>query len=437
MQIIIQAYDWEKWNMIIKNGRVIDTKTGKVKVMDIRVEGSHIAAMGSLTNQEEEDVIEAEGLVVAPGLIDVHVHFRDPGFTYKEDILTGAKAAAKGGYTTVVCMANTRPAVDNEETLRYVIGEGKKTKIHVLSTVCVTEGLQGKKLTDIEYLTKCGAAGITDDGTPIIDEKLLRQAMLIAKEMNIPISLHEEDPRLITDNGINAGSVANYFGMTGSPAEAESLLVKRDLMIAEETGARLNIQHISAGQTVEYIRQAKKRQFGKEASIYAEVTPHHFSLTEEDVRKYGTLAKMNPPLRTEEDRQAIIRGLQDDTIDLIATDHAPHSAEEKAKPIAEAPSGIIGLETALALGITNLVREGYLTLAQLIRKMTLNPANLYRLEAGYIEVGAVADLTIFSESEQWTVQKFVSKSINSPFIGKTLFGKVKYTICEGKILYQE
>jgi len=423
--------------MIIKKGRVIDTKTGQEKVMDIRVEGTHITAIGSLTNKENEEIINAEGLVVAPGLIDVHVHFRDPGFTYKEDIITGAKAAARGGYTTVICMANTRPAVDNEETLHYVMEEGKKTEIHVLSTACVTEGLQGKKLVDIKYLVKCGAVGITDDGFPIIDEELLRNAMLIAKKMDIPISLHEEDPRLITDNGINAGKVAQAFGMTGSPVEAESMLVKRDLMIAEETGVRLNIQHISAGQTVEYVRQAKQRELKKESRIYAEVTPHHFSLTEEDVLKYGTLAKMNPPLRTEEDRQAIIRGLQDNTIDLIATDHAPHSAEEKEKPIGEAPSGIIGLETALALGITNLVRKGYLTLAQLIQKMTLNPAKLYRLEAGYLEVGAVADLIIFSESEQWIVQNFVSKSINSPFIGEALFGKVKYTICEGKIVYQE
>lgn len=420
--------------MILKNGRVIDPASGLDQVTDIQIKGKTIVSVGTVTEAAaDEKIIDAAGLVIAPGLIDVHVHFRDPGFLYKEDIETGAEAAKRGGYTTVICMANTKPAIDNTDTLQYVLKKGKETGIHVLATATVTEGLGGKRLTDMEQLAAAGAAGYTDDGIPIMDEGLLYEAMERAGKLHLPISLHEEDPSLITNNGINRGKVSEALGIGGSPSEAESTLVERDLKIACETGAILNIQHISTKEAVAAVRRAKQIS----GNIHAEATPHHFSLTEDAVLKYETLAKMNPPLRTEADRQAIIEGLKDGTIDLIATDHAPHSTEEKNRPIAEAPSGIIGLETALALGITNLVRPGYLTLSELLEKMTIQPARLYRLETGAIREGMTADLVVIAENEQWTVEGYASKSENSPFTGMQLYGKVKYTICEGKCVYTD
>lgn len=417
---------------LIQGGRVIDPETKTDRIADLVLDGDRIAKIGQFENDGSyEEVIDAKGCVVAPGLVDIHVHFRDPGLTYKEDIQTGAKAAAKGGFTTVVCMANTKPAVDNEETLRYVVEEGKKTGIHVLAAAAVTKGLKGEELTDMAALKAAGAAGFTDDGSPILNVGLLRQAMEEAAKLNMPISFHEEDPAFIVNNGINHGNVSEKMGLFGSPALAEDVLVARDCMIALHTGASVNIQHISSRNAVKMVGLAK--QLG--ADVTAEVTPHHFTLTENDVLTYGTLAKMNPPLRTEEDRQALIAALQDGTIDIIATDHAPHSEEEKNKPLAEAPSGILGLETALALGITELVKKGHLTLMQLMEKMSRNPAKLYRLDCGTIQEGARADLVIFDEQEMWKVDRYESKSKNSPFTGWELSGKVKYTICTGKVVY--
>ena len=377
-------------------------------------------------------ILEASGLILAPGLVDVHVHFRDPGLTYKEDILTGAAAAAAGGYTTVICMANTKPVIDSPETLSYVLEKGQKTGIHVLTCAAVTRGMEGKELTDMETLHRLGAAGFTDDGKPILDTELLRAAFEEAARLNVPISLHEEDPALISNNGINRGAVSEKLGIGGSPAEAEISMVERDCRLAEETGARVNIQHISTAGAVEAVRRSKK----KGSHVTAEAAPHHFTLTEDAVLKYGTLAKMNPPLRTERDRMAVIEGLMDGTIDMIATDHAPHSAEEKSLPLTEAPSGILGLETALALGITQLVRPGYLSLMQLMEKMSRNPAQLYNLPYAGIAAGAPADFVIFDDTEEWTVEDFHSRSSNSPFSGKKLFGRVRYTICQGKIVYE-
>ena len=372
-------------------------------------------------------------LVTAPGLVDVHVHFRDPGLTYKEDIHTGAAAAAKGGFTTVVCMANTKPLVDNEETLRYVLEEGKKTGIHVLSCAAVSKGFKGEELTDMEGLLAAGAAGFTDDGIPLMDGSFVLRAMEEAARLDTVISFHEEDKAFIRENGINHGAVSDQLGIYGSPSLAEDSLVARDCMIALETGARIDVQHISSGYSVELVRLAKKLG----ADVWAEVTPHHFTLTEEAVLEHGTLAKMNPPLRTELDRQMLIEGLKDGTIDLIATDHAPHSREEKDKPLTEAPSGIIGLETALSLGIEQLVKPGHLSLLQLMEKMSLNPARLYKLDCGYIRQGAPADLVIFNENETWTADAFASKASNSPFLGRRMTGKVKYTICGGKVVYRD
>ena len=423
--------------ILIKNGRVIDPAKGTDDVMDMVIDGGKIKAMGHYPeNGEYETVIDASGLTVGPGLIDVHVHFRDPGLTYKEDIGTGTAAAKKGGFTTVVTMANTKPPVDSEETVRYVLEEGKKTGIHVLPAACVSVGMKGQELTDMDALKAAGAVGFTDDGIPLMDQKLVRQAMLKAKELDAPLSFHEEDPAFISENGIHAGEAAKALGIQGSPALAEDALVARDCMLALHTGASVNIQHISSVNSVRMVKLAK--ELG--ADVTAEVTPHHFTLTESAVLEHGAMAKMNPPLRTEKDRLGIIEGIRDGSIDMIATDHAPHSAEEKAvEPVWKAPSGIIGLETALALAVTNLVKPGHLTMVQLMEKMSLNPAKLYRFDKGSVAEGADADLVIFDENERWTVTEddIASKSHNTPFIGAELYGRVKYTICGGRIVYED
>ncbi len=417
----------------IRGGRILDPVSGRDFIGDLILENGTVKAIGAKLNLEGcEEIIDAAGMVVAPGLVDVHVHFRDPGLTYKEDIQTGAAAAAAGGFTTVICMANTRPVVDNAEGLSYVLEQGRKTGIHVLSCACVTKGMQGKELVDMDGLRAAGAAGFTDDGIPILDEAVLKAALRKAEELQVPVSLHEEDPKLIANNGINRGPVSEKLGIGGSPAEAEITMVERDCRLAEETGASVNIQHISTAGAVEAVRASKKRG----SHVTAEAAPHHFTLTDEAVLSYGTLAKMNPPLRTEADRQAVIEGLKDGTIDMIATDHAPHSMDEKNKPLTEAPSGIIGLETSLALSITELVKPGHLTLMELMRKMSQNPAALYHLPFPGIAEGAPADLVIFDENEEWKAEDFRSKAVNTPFKGWTLTGRVHYTICDGKIVYK-
>lgn len=424
----------ENNRLLIKNGYLIDPKSGREGIYDILTENEKIVRIAECIAEPVDgaDIIDAKGRIVAPGLVDVHVHFREPGFTQKEDISTGAKAAAKGGFTTVVLMANTKPAVDNEETLRYVLERGKETGIRVETCANVTMGLKGETLTAMEELADKGAVGFTDDGIPIMSKEMVQSAMERAASLDMPISLHEEDPKLIDNNGINRGKASAHFGIGGSPREAEITLVERDLQIAIKTGACVNIQHISAKEAVELVRQAKK----KSAGVHAEATPHHFTLTEEAAIKYGTLAKMNPPLREESDRLAIIEGLKDGTIDIIATDHAPHTAEEKAKPITEAPSGIIGLETALPLGITKLVKEGHLTMMQLIEKMSLNPAKMYHLDAGYLAEGGPADLIVLDADAKIICGDYASKASNTPFTGWELYGKVCATVCKGKIIYR-
>ena len=416
----------------IRGVRILDPLRETEKTADILISGGRIAAIGELPEDFGGWVLDGAGLTAAPGFVDVHVHFRDPGLTYKEDILTGAEAAAAGGYTTVICMANTKPVVDNPETLSFVLEKGRQTGVHVLSCACVTKDMAGKELTDMEGLREAGAAGFTDDGKPILDAELLKAAFAEAARLDVPVSLHEEDPALIADNGINRGEVSEKLGIGGSPAQAEVSMVERDCRLAEETGARVNIQHISTAGAVEAVRRSKQRG----SHVTAEAAPHHFTLTEDAVLEYGTLAKMNPPLRTREDRLAVIEGLRDGTIDMIATDHAPHSAEEKALPLTEAPSGILGLETAFALGVTQLVKPGYLSLMELMKKMSLNPARLYRLPYEGVAVGAPADLVLFDEAEEWTVEGFHSRSSNSPFLGWKLSGRVHYTICGGNVVYE-
>ncbi|MBO4391277.1 MAG: dihydroorotase [Lachnospiraceae bacterium] len=429
--------------LYIKNGRVVDPVTSFDGKMNVLTCGSRIAAVGTeeeifahLTPAEKEglEIIDAEGLVVAPGLVDSHVHFRDPGQTHKEDILTGAAAAARGGVTTVILMANTSPVVDSVETLEYVQKKGETAPVHVLQTATVTKGMKGKELVDMDLLAEHGAAGFTDDGLPIMDEEVLLHAFQKAKELDLPVSLHEEDPLFIAQPGVNQGRVSEELGYGGANRTAEDIMVARDCVLALHTGASVCIQHISSANSVKIVKTFK--ELG--ADLHAEATPHHFTLTEDAVLKYGTRARMNPPVRTEADRQAVIEGLKDGTIDMIVTDHAPHSEEEKARPMAQAPSGITGLETSLALGIRSLVEPGHISLMKLLELMSTNPAKFYRMIPGSIEVDAPADLVIFGEKELWTVKKeeFASKASNSPFIGWELPGKVRYTICNGRIVYQ-
>ena len=422
--------------ILIKNGRIVDPVRQFDDIADILIDGKTIVKVGKNLEFDENDsnlrVIDASGLVAAPGLVDAHVHFRDPGFTYKEDIETGAKAAAKGGFTMVVCMANTKPAVDNLETLKYIQDKAAKTGIHILQASTITKGLQGKELVDMDAMANAGACGFTDDGIPILNEKILVEAMEKARELDLPVSLHEEDPAFIVRPGVNQGTVSEKLGYGGASRTAEDVMVARDVILALHTGASVCIQHISSGNSVELVRTAKKLG----ADVHAEATPHHFTLTEDAVLEYGTLARMNPPLRTEKDRQEIIEGIKDGTIDMIVTDHAPHSMEEKAKPLADAPSGITGLETSLSLGIKSLVQPGHISLMKLMELMSKNPAEFYRMEPASIAEGAVADLVIFGENELWTVDKFASKASNSPFKGWELPGKVHFTICDGNIVYE-
>ncbi len=424
--------------LLIQNGYVMDPESKREGVMDILVKDKKIFRIGenlqAVLSQEELaqcEVIDAAGKIVAPGLVDVHVHFREPGFTHKEDIETGSRAAAKGGFTTVVLMANVKPQVDNVETLKYILERGRSTGIHVETCANVTMGMQGKELVDMKRLAEEGAVGFTDDGVPIMDVELVREAMKQVAALNMPISFHEEDATLITNNGINRGKASEHYSIGGSPREAEISLSGRDLQLALEIGACINIQHISSKEAVDLVRQAK----AKGQNIHAEATPHHFTLTEEAAIKYGTMAKMNPPLREEADRLAIIEGLADGTIDLIATDHAPHTAEEKAKPITEALSGIIGLETALPLAITVLVNGGHLTMMQVLEKMAYNPAQMYHLNAGYLAEGGPADIIIVDKDAIQVFEEYASKASNTPFTGWELDGVVCTTICDGKVVF--
>lgn len=423
--------------ILIKNGRIINPVSNMDMKADLLIKGNVIREIApyisdAIGNEAELIVINAKGLAVAPGLVDVHVHFRDPGFVDKEDIITGAAAAAKGGYTTVVLMANTNPPVDRAENLRRILAKGSRTGIHVKSCANVSVGMKGRELVDMAALAAAGAVGFTDDGMALTEAGLVRMAMEQAVLLGKPLSFHEEDPALIANNGINAGPAAEFYGIGGSPREAEITMIERDIEMARETGAAIVIQHISTAEGVELVRTARKTN----ANIHAEATPHHFTLTEEAVIRLGTMAKMNPPLRTEADRMAIIEGLADGAIEIIATDHAPHTRVEKERSITAAPSGIIGLETALALGIRELVRPGHLTMSSLIERMSTAPAKLYHLPAGNISPGHRADAVIFDPERQRRIERFASKSDNSPFIGEELPGVVYMTICDGKIVYR-
>lgn len=409
--------------MLIKKINFIDTVNESIHSVDMLIEDGVVAQIDENIDKEDECVIDGEGLYISHGLIDTHVHFRDPGQTYKEDLITGAAAAKRGGYTAVVLMANTKPVVDNTDTLEDILARSKNLGISIYQNATVTKGMLGEELVDMDSLHKAGAVGFTDDGKPIMKAKLLYDALIEAKKYDAPISLHEEDPFFIKKAGKNETA----------PGIAEAVMVARDAYLAVKADSKLNFQHISSADSLEIIRQYKKYT----DKIFAEVTPHHFTLTEEAVEKHGTLAKMNPPLRTAADREAIIEAIKDGTIDMISTDHAPHAKEEKAKDFFSAPSGIIGLETALPLAISELHHKHGIDLLRIIKMLTVNPARLYGLEEGIIKVGSKADLVIFDINKEFIYEHSSSKSQNSPFLGERLKGKVLYTIKNGKVVYSE
>lgn len=420
--------------ILIKDGRLVDPASGVDDMLDLVIEDHKIKHIGKFKSSDDyEQIINAKGLVVAPGLVDVHVHFRDPGFTYKEDIISGSKAAARGGFTSVVMMANTKPVIDHVDVLKEVAEKCKRADIHVYPSACITKRMAGKELTDFKELIKHGAVGLSDDGLPLMDASIVKAAMDLSYQLNIPLSFHEEDSAFVGTAGIHNGNVAKEMGYIGADELAEDVMTARDCMIAIKTKAPINIQHISSKNSIAMVRLAKSLG----ANISAEASAHHFTLDENAVLTYGTLAKMNPPLRTSQDRYAIIEGMKDGTIDIIASDHAPHSEEEKNREFNKAPSGIIGLETTLSLGISNLVRKGILTMNSLIGKMTYLPAQRFHLDAGYLKEGGPADIVLFDERKEVLYHEFVSKSSNSPFKDMPLYGEVMMTICAGKIVYGE
>ena len=421
--------------LLIRGGRVIDPANGIDEQLDIFIENGKIAQLGKDLAVSGAQILDADRLTVAPGLVDLHVHLREPGFEAKETVVTGCAAAAKGGVTTLVAMPNTRPAADCPEIVRLVRDRAALTGVNVLPAGAVTVGQKGQALTDFAALKAAGVPALTDDGMPIQNPALLRQAMQEAKKLGIPLLDHCEDKDMVQNYAVNEGKVSAQLGLPGRPAIAEELQIMRDAMLAEETGTHVHICHISTGKGVDIVRRAKARG----VRITCETCPQYFTLTEDEVLRQGTLARVNPPLRTRLDVEAIRAGLVDGAIDAIATDHAPHTVEEKSKPLSEAPSGLIGLETSLALALTGLYHSGLVSLNRVVELMSASPAALLGLDKGTLGVGRDADLVLFDPDEEWTVDKnsFVSKGRNTPFHGRAVRGKVKYTISRGNIIYQE
>ncbi len=421
--------------LLIQGGRVVDPARSIDADLDILIENGKIAWLGQHLEAEDAQMVDASGLVVAPGLVDMHVHLREPGFEAKETVATGCAAAARGGVTTLVAMPNTRPATDCPEIVKLVQSKAAPTGVNVLPAGAVTVGQRGQVLTDFDSLRAAGVPALTDDGVPIQNQALLRQAMLRAKERNLPLLDHCEDRDMVQNYALNEGKASQTLGLPGRPAIAEELQIMRDVMLAEETGAHVHICHISTAKGVEIVRQAKVRG----VRVTCETCPQYFTLTEEEVLCQGALARVNPPLRTQADVDAIRAGLADGTIDAIVTDHAPHTAEEKARPLPDAPSGMVGLETSLALALTELYHTGLLPMSRVLALMTSSPAALLGLNKGTLGEGCDADLVLFDPNQEWTIDKnqFASKGRNTPFHGRTVRGRVKYTISRGIIIYQE
>jgi len=422
--------------LLIKQGRIVHPVTNSVMLQDMLVEDGKISLLERGLQTEADQVINAAGLVVAPGLVDMHVHLRDPGLAYKEDILTGSAAAARGGVTSLACMANTSPTVDNPELVQYVLDRAKEgSGVHIYPVAALSKGLRGEEPTDAEALKKAGAIALSDDGSNVDNANLMRDVLIRARRLEMPVLCHCEDTSMVEGRAVNEGSVSRQLWLEGRPAIAEEIMVMRDAMLAEETGAHVHICHVSTAKSVDIIRRMKKHG----VHVTCETCPQYFTLTEDEVLTKGSMARVNPPLRTAQDVKGIIAGLKDGTIDVIATDHAPHSAEEKARTLVRAPSGMVGLETSLALTLTALYHTGKMEIPAIIRRMTTNPADILHLPKGRMSLGVDADLVIFDPDEEWTIdpEQFASKGRNTPFAGRTVKGKVKYTIVKGKVVYQD
>lgn len=420
--------------ILLKGGRVIDYKNKIDDKLDILLENEKIIKISKNIEIEADRKIDCTGLNIIPGMIDIHCHLREPGFEYKETIETGAKSAVAGGFTTICPMPNTKPTPDNVEILEKIIQEAKRVNLcNILPYASVTKGEKGEELVNFEELKKAGAIAFSDDGMPVVNSRTMRTAMIEADKLETYVASHCEE-KSVSAGAINAGSVAEKLGVEGVLPEAEEIMAAREIVISETNNVRGHICHISTKTSKDMIRDAKKRG----VKITCETCPHYFTFTVQEVLRSGTNAKMNPPLREEKDRKAIIEGLKDGTIDCIITDHAPHSKEEKEQLLSKAPNGIIGFETALSAEIMNLIDTKELNYFDLVRLTSYTPASLLKIDRGTLEEGKVADITIFDENEKYvyTEEMIISKSKNSPFVGKELKGKVKYTIVGGRVVYE-
>ena len=419
--------------LLIRSARIVDPETERDEVGDILIDGGRIAEVGGKIACDDAQVIDGAGLVAAPGLVDMHVHLRDPGFTEKEDILSGCRAAAAGGVTSLLAMPNTRPAADTPEAVAWILEKARAADARIYVAAAITRDLKSETLTDLKALRDAGAIALSDDGRPVTDTALMARALREAPALGLRIVSHCED--LYLAGGVmNEGEVSRALGVKGIPAAAEDCGTARDIALAEALGVPVHICHVSTALSAAMIRDAKKRG----AAVTAETAPHYFTLTERALLDCDADFRMNPPLRTERDRLAVVRALADGTLDAVATDHAPHTPAEKADFLT-APNGSIGMETSLAAAITVLVKGGVLMLGGLLRRMSLTPAKILGIEAGTLQPGAPADLVLFDENERWRVDetKLHGKSRNTPFKGMTLTGKVKLTVCRGKIVYRD
>lgn len=422
-------------DILIKNAQVISPADNINDKCDILIRDGIISAVGTgLAGAEEAEVIDADGLYAVPGLVDMHVHLRDPGQTAKEDIISGCKAAAAGGVTSLLAMPNTIPTVDSAETVKYILGKAKEADSKVYVAASITKGLKSQEPTDLEELRAAGAAGLSDDGRPVENTRFLSEAMKKAPKLGMTVVAHCEDLFLADGGKINEGEVSEALGVKGIPASAEDCGTAREIALAAAENVPVHICHVSTKTSVALVRDAKKRG----VRVTAETAPHYFSLTEQELLKRDADYRMNPPLRTAEDVKAVIEGLRDGTLDAIATDHAPHTPEEKADFLS-APNGSIGMETSFAVANTYLVKTGLLSFEELIRKMSVNPAKILGINAGTLGAGSPADIALIAPDEQWTVDvnKLHGKSKNTPFKGKTLTGKVKMTLLDGKVVYKD
>ncbi|NMA34223.1 MAG: dihydroorotase [Clostridiaceae bacterium] len=422
--------------LLIKNGHIIDAKTGIDGVFDLIAEDGKIVEISGDIDAEGCEIVDAEGKYVLPGLVDAHCHLRDPGFEYKEDIESGTRSAAKGGFTSVACMPNTNPVIDSESVVKYILNKAKQEGyVNVYPIGAITKGLKGEELAEIGELKFAGAVAVSDDGKPVKSSSLMKKAMQYASMFDITVISHCEDTDLVEEGVMNEGCMSTALGLKGIPAAAEEAMVARELLLSEYLDIPIHIAHVSTALSVELIRNAKKRG----ARVTCETCPHYFSLTEEACMGYDTNAKVNPPLRTARDVQAVIEGIADDTIDIIATDHAPHHIDEKRVEFSLAANGMVGFETALPLAVTKLVRPGIITMRKLVEKMSLNPAKLLGINKGTLDPGSAADITIVDIDAKFTVRPelFESKSKNSPFGGMELYGLVWGTIVDGRPVVSE